>query len=180
MPQRCSVLHGIGIGDQDGCQARVFSNPTRPKSEPKSATFRGCVSRNDLMPGRRASRSHLPLIVMPQRCSVYIVFGPPGSSGRSKCPKSPPRPVGSETSNGRSIITTNNALFFFCWAMLWCCCCCCACIFICENIPGHEPRTGGKTGELGSDEACTRNVSVSSLLFRQGRQHGRQQGIFLT
>ena len=31
MPQRCSVLHGIGIGDQDGCQARVFCNPMRPK-----------------------------------------------------------------------------------------------------------------------------------------------------
>ena len=44
MPQRRSVLHGIGIGDQDGCQARVFCNPTRPKSEPKSATFRGCDS----------------------------------------------------------------------------------------------------------------------------------------
>ena len=39
MPQRCSVLHGIGIGDQDGCQARVFCNLTRPKSQPKSATF---------------------------------------------------------------------------------------------------------------------------------------------
>ena len=25
--------------DQDGCQARVFCSPTRPKSEPKSATF---------------------------------------------------------------------------------------------------------------------------------------------
>ena len=35
----CSVLHCIGIRDQDGCQARVFCNPTRPKSEPKSATF---------------------------------------------------------------------------------------------------------------------------------------------
>ena len=31
-----SVPHGIGIGDQNGCQARVFYNPTRPKSEPKS------------------------------------------------------------------------------------------------------------------------------------------------
>ena len=66
MPQRCSVLHGVGIGDQDGCQARVFCNPTRPKSEPKSATFGGSDSRNNLMPGRRASRSHLLLIVMPQ------------------------------------------------------------------------------------------------------------------
>ena len=31
MPQRCSVRHGIGIGDQDGCQARVFCNPTAIK-----------------------------------------------------------------------------------------------------------------------------------------------------
>ena len=71
MPQRCSVLHGIRIGDQDGCQARVFCIPTRPtKSEPKSATFGGCDSRNNLMPGLRASCSHLNSIVMPQRCSV--------------------------------------------------------------------------------------------------------------
>ena len=34
-----SLLHGIGIGDQDGCQARVFCSLTRPKSQPKSATF---------------------------------------------------------------------------------------------------------------------------------------------
>ena len=34
MPQRCSVLHGIGIGDQDGCQARVFCSLTGTKSEP--------------------------------------------------------------------------------------------------------------------------------------------------
>ena len=26
MPQRCSVKRGIGIGDQDGCQARAFCN----------------------------------------------------------------------------------------------------------------------------------------------------------
>ena len=39
MPQRRSVLNGIGIGDQDGCQAGVCCNPTRPKSEPKPATF---------------------------------------------------------------------------------------------------------------------------------------------
>jgi len=53
MPQRCSVLRGIGIGDQDGCQARVFCNLMRPKSEPKkSAAFGGCDSRNNLMKGR--------------------------------------------------------------------------------------------------------------------------------
>ena len=75
IPQRCSVLHGIGIGEQDGCQARVFCILTRPKSWPKSATFRGCDSRNNLMPGRRASRSHLSLIVMPQRCSVLHGIG---------------------------------------------------------------------------------------------------------
>ena len=75
MPQRCSVILGIEIGDQDGCQARVFCNLMRPKSEPKSATFGGCDSRNSLMPGRRASRSHLSLIVMPQRCSVIHGIG---------------------------------------------------------------------------------------------------------
>ena len=26
----------VQVSDQDGCQARVFYNPTRPKSEPKS------------------------------------------------------------------------------------------------------------------------------------------------
>ena len=53
MPQRCSVLLGIGIGVQDGCQARVFCNLMRPKSEPKkSAAFGGCDSRNNLMKGR--------------------------------------------------------------------------------------------------------------------------------
>ena len=40
MPQRCLGLHGIGIGDQDGCQARVLcSLVTRPKSEPKFNHF---------------------------------------------------------------------------------------------------------------------------------------------
>ena len=29
MAQRSSVFHGIGIGDQDGCQARVFCNLMR-------------------------------------------------------------------------------------------------------------------------------------------------------
>ena len=62
MPQRCSVLHGIGIGDQGGCQVRVFCNPLRPKSEPKSATIWVCDFRNNLLPGWRASHSHLPLI----------------------------------------------------------------------------------------------------------------------
>ena len=75
MPQRCSAIHGICIGDQHGCQARVFCIPTRPKSEPKSATFRGCDSRNNQMSGQRASRSHLPLIVMPKRCSVIHGIG---------------------------------------------------------------------------------------------------------
>ena len=37
MPQRCSVPHGIGIGDQDGCQARVFCNLTDP---PKISSWR--------------------------------------------------------------------------------------------------------------------------------------------
>ena len=98
MPQRCSVLRGIGIGDQDGCQARVFCNPTRLKSEPKSATFGGCDSRNNLMPGRRASRCHLPLIVMPQRCSVLHAIGigdQDGCQARAICnptrPKSEPK-----------------------------------------------------------------------------------------
>ena len=75
MPQRCSVLHGIEIRDQDGYQARVFCNLTRSKSEPKSALFEGCASRNNLMPGRRVFRSHWPLIVMPQRCSVLHGIG---------------------------------------------------------------------------------------------------------
>ena len=70
---RCSVLRGIGIGDQDGCQARVFCNLTRPKSQPKSATFGGCDSRNNPMPGRRASRSHLLAL----DCYATKVFCPP-------------------------------------------------------------------------------------------------------
>ena len=75
MPQRCSVVHGIGIGDQDGCQARVVCNPKRPKSQPRSATFGGCDSRNNLMPGQRASSTHLPFFIMPQRCSVFHGIG---------------------------------------------------------------------------------------------------------
>ena len=98
MPQRCSVLHGIVIGDQDGCQARVVCNPKRPKSQPRSATFGGCDSRNNLMPGQRASGSHLFLIVMPQRCSVLHGIGigdRDGCQARVVCnpkrPKSQPR-----------------------------------------------------------------------------------------
>ena len=75
MSQRYSVHHGIGTGDQDGFQARVFCSPTRPKSMPKSATFWGCDSRNNLMPGRRASRSHLPLFILPPRWSVLHGIG---------------------------------------------------------------------------------------------------------
>ena len=100
MPQRCSVRHCIGIGDQDGCQARVrvLQSTTRPKSEPKSATFQGCKSRNNLMPGRRAFSSHFPLIVMPQRCSVRHCIGigdQDGCQARVFCnptrPKSEPK-----------------------------------------------------------------------------------------
>ena len=58
---------GTRIAVKPGC----FCNLTDPtKSQPKSATFGGCDSRNNLMPGRRVSRSHLSLIVVPQRCSV--------------------------------------------------------------------------------------------------------------
>ena len=98
IPQRCSVLHGIGIGDQDGCQCRVIGSPMRPKPEPKSATFGRCDSRNNLMPGQRAFSSHLPLIVMPQRCSVLHGIGigdQDGCQGRVFCnpkrPKSEPK-----------------------------------------------------------------------------------------
>ena len=98
MPHRCSVLHGIGIRDQDGCQARVFCILTRPtKSEPKSATFGGCDSRNNLMPGLRASCSHLTSNVMPQRCSVLHGIGigdQDGCQARVFC--IPTRPTKSE------------------------------------------------------------------------------------
>ena len=73
MPQRCSVLRGIGIGDQDGCQARVFCNLTRPKSlSPNQQHFRGCDSQKH--PDAWSEGVLLPLAF---DCYATKVFCPP-------------------------------------------------------------------------------------------------------
>ena len=69
---------GTRMAVKPGCFAIWL---TDPKSQPKSATLGGCNSRNNLMPGWRAFRSHLPLLVMSQRCSVLHGIGIGGQDG---------------------------------------------------------------------------------------------------
>ena len=81
MPQRRSVLRGIGIGHQDGYQARVFSNLTRPKSQPKiSHIFRAQLQKQPDAWSEGVSL-HLHLIVMPQRCFGFFGIGMGGQDG---------------------------------------------------------------------------------------------------
>ena len=95
-----TLVHGEGRSQVRQSPPAAPIRQGKPKSEPKSATFGGCDSRNNLMPGRRMSRSHLHLIVMPQRRCVLHGIGigdQDGCQARVFCnltrPKSEPNQI---------------------------------------------------------------------------------------